>query len=138
MASVFSFSRRATDSVTFFSWLPPTDRTPGSSPPCRGPSTMVMSRATSGRVSGLPVAFSAGFSAGLLPRPDSALSGASPDFFQQRQQVDRLQRMQVEHQAVAIFADRQQRKHLRPDLGLELDDQSNHAGLLRPARISLM
>ena len=52
-------------------------------------------------------------------------------FFQERQQgIDRLQRMQVEHQAVAIFADRQQRKHLRPDLGLELDDQSNHAGLV--------
>lgn len=64
-----------------------------------------------------------------LRRADTARSGLfGRDLFEQRQQrVDRLDRVEVEHQPVAVLADRGEGEHLRCDLGLELDHQPDDA-----------
>jgi hypothetical protein len=46
------------------------------------------------------------------------------------QRVERLQRVDVHHQPMAVLPDRRQREYLRLHLGLQLDDQPHHARLV--------
>src|SRR5262249_60528961 len=53
--------------------------------------------------------------------------------FQERHQRIRwYQRIEIEHQPMAVIADRREREGLRLDLALEVEHQANHAGLEAP------
>ena len=106
-ASISALRRLAMVRVMSFSREPRRPMAPGSSPPCPGSMTMVASRATPG--------FGGG--PGLLRFPAAAA----------RQRIERHQRMDVEHQAVAIIGDRRQGEDLRLHLGLEVEHQANDA-----------
>jgi hypothetical protein len=53
---------------------------------------------------------------------------------QHGERIDRHQRMDVEHQAVAVVRDRRQGEDLRLHLGLEVEHQAHDAGRLRATR----
>ena len=106
-ASTSAFSRLAIISVMSFSREPRRPSAPGSSPPCPASMTMVAMRATPGLAAGLDCSA----------------------FLQQLgQRIDRHQRVDVEHQAVAVIGDRRQGEDLRLHFGLEVEHQANDAG----------
>jgi hypothetical protein len=65
--------------------------------------------------------------------PESGPSSCSQLFLEQCQQrVYRIRRIDVEHQPMAVLANRREHKYLRRHLGLQLHDKPHHAWLEAP------
>ncbi len=143
---------RAIASVTFFRCEPFLPRAPGSSPPCPASIAMISVRARSsgtfwalrrrwwrGDFAGARLCGRLGLSSAAAVSRLAGCGGCAGGFGQRLRvvrarpsRVKRLGGIHVQHQAIAVFADRLEVEQLRLDLALQVEHQAHHAGFETP------